>query len=110
MPIRSTMHNIIDLLLFGRPITLELTIPEGKNFYEIAAILETHGFISKARSLLSSPAIQTCHSNSIFPMRRWKDISIPILINLIHQSPAQIMRAMVEVFVKNKVSITAKAR
>ncbi len=99
IPTSSTMHNIIDLLLFGRPITLELTIPEGKNFYEIAAILETHGFISKAQDFIKLARDPDMLQQLDIPNETVEGYLYPDTYKFDpHQSPAQIMRAMVEVF------------
>ncbi|MBI2519146.1 MAG: endolytic transglycosylase MltG [Bdellovibrio sp.] len=99
IPTGSTMRDIINLLLYGRPITVELTIPEGKNFYEIAALLEANGFISKAQDfvkLARDPAMlrQLNITNETVEGYLYPDTYKfdP------HQSAAQIMRVMVEEF------------
>ena len=37
----SNMNNIFNILINGKPITIKVTIPEGKNLFEIAKILDS---------------------------------------------------------------------
>lgn len=43
----STMLDVIETLTLGKSITTSVTIPEGKNLYEVAAILEKKKICSK---------------------------------------------------------------
>jgi UPF0755 protein len=45
IPPQSTMVEVIELLTKGTGITESVTIPEGKNMYEIGKILEKAGFV-----------------------------------------------------------------
>lgn len=47
IPSNTTMLELIELLLKGKPIMDTTTIPEGKNLYEIAAILEQNNICKK---------------------------------------------------------------
>ncbi|HAZ13696.1 MAG: hypothetical protein A2X86_16450 [Bdellovibrionales bacterium GWA2_49_15] len=99
IPTGSTMHDIINLLIYGRPITIELTIPEGKNFYEIAAILETNGFISKAQDFIKLARDPDMLRQLNIQQETVEGYLYPETYKFDpHQSPAQIMRVMVEVF------------
>lgn len=42
----TTMAQMIELFLSGRSITIPISIPEGKNLYQIAQILEASGLVS----------------------------------------------------------------
>ena len=54
-----TGNKILDLLTSGISLTLRATIPEGKNLYQVAQILEKAGIIDDA-----SRFIQLCHDPS----------------------------------------------
>jgi len=43
----STIPSILNTLIKGQPNLVNVTIPEGKNMYEIARLLETHGVVSE---------------------------------------------------------------
>ncbi len=53
------MIEIVELLTLGQSINVKVTIPEGKNLYQIAEILKNKGVISNAKAFIS-----LCHDTS----------------------------------------------
>lgn len=49
IPTGSTMPQVIDILLYGKSIDKRVTIPEGKNLYEIGKLLEHSEVVSYAQ-------------------------------------------------------------
>lgn len=47
IPPGADVPKIVDILVYGQPNLINITIPEGKNMYEIAQMLETQGVVSK---------------------------------------------------------------
>lgn len=41
---QSTMSEVLETLVYGQPMLLSVTIPEGKNMYQVAEILSQAGF------------------------------------------------------------------
>jgi len=48
----STMLDVFDILIKGQSITADVTIPEGKNLFEVAEILEKDGIIDSAKDFI----------------------------------------------------------
>jgi UPF0755 protein len=48
IPTNSTMHQVLDVLVNGQPILNAVTIPEGRNMYQVAELLEAAGFGNKS--------------------------------------------------------------
>ncbi len=99
----STMLDIFETLIRGKGITIKVTIPEGKNIFEIGKILEAKGvtiysdFIKKAKN----PDFTTGLG---IPASRVEGYLYPETYNFSKNStPAQVIRAMVNVF-KSKTS------
>lgn len=53
IPSGSNMTQVLDTLVYGQPNLTGITIPEGKNMYEVALLLETAG-ITSAEEFLSA--------------------------------------------------------
>lgn len=51
IPRGSNMTQVMDILINGQPNLKSVTIPEGKNMYEIAKLLESSGITSEANFL-----------------------------------------------------------
>ncbi len=47
IPANSTMEEVLMILTHGTPISVKVTIPEGKNIYEIALLLEQKELVKK---------------------------------------------------------------
>jgi UPF0755 protein len=47
IPRGSTMSQVLDTLVYGQPVLTSVTIPEGKNMYEIAKLFEAAGITSE---------------------------------------------------------------
>jgi len=52
IPSSSNMLDVINILVHGTAITSEVTIPEGKNMYEIATILENKKIINSSQDFI----------------------------------------------------------
>ncbi len=95
----STMKETIETLLYGHPITRELTVPEGKNLYEIAAILETNGFVSSAKEFIrvakDPELLRQLHISGETAEGYLYPDTYKFTPN---QTPPQILRSMVELF------------
>lgn len=61
----SKMPQVFDILLYGKPIEKRLTIPEGRNLYEIAKILEQNGLTTYAQFLNAAKDPQLIRSLGI---------------------------------------------
>ncbi|HLE11963.1 MAG: hypothetical protein A2504_06360 [Bdellovibrionales bacterium RIFOXYD12_FULL_39_22] len=46
IPSKTNMDSLINILILGAPVTARVTIPEGKNIFEIGKILEAQGIVS----------------------------------------------------------------
>ena len=44
IPANVNMEEVLNILVYGQPILVSITIPEGKNIYDIAQILEDQNF------------------------------------------------------------------
>lgn len=53
IPNGSDMSKVIEILVYGKPNLISVTIPEGKNIYEVARILDSAG-ITKASEFLEA--------------------------------------------------------
>lgn len=53
IPTGSNMSQVMDTLVYGQPNLTSITIPEGKNMYEIAKILENAG-VTSAKAFLEA--------------------------------------------------------
>jgi UPF0755 protein len=51
IPHGSTMKEVLEVLVFGQPILNSVTIPEGKNMYEVAKLLEEAGVTTQREFL-----------------------------------------------------------
>lgn len=47
IPSNSTMSQVLDVLVYGQPNLSGVTIPEGRNMYQVATLLEEAGFGAK---------------------------------------------------------------
>ncbi len=45
IPTDTNMEKLINILVFGSPVTTKVTIPEGKNLFEIGKILESNNIV-----------------------------------------------------------------
>lgn len=94
----SNMRVVLDTLVFGQPNLTSITIPEGKNMYEIAKILATSGITSEEEFL---DVVQ--HSDFISQLK----ISAPTLEGYLYpetyrfapNTPAKtVAKAMIDLF------------
>jgi len=98
----STMKEVLDTLLFGKPITTAVTIPEGKNLYEIAKILENSLVIERASDFISLAKNKDFIKNLGIHGDNAEGYLYPETYNFTPNQKAEaIIRAMVDQF-KNK--------
>ena len=62
---QSNMLDILDTFIKGNSITISVTIPEGKNIYEIAAILDHQSVTSKKDFIRMAKSLSFVHSLGI---------------------------------------------
>ena len=65
IPSGSKMPQVIEILVYGKPIEKRLTIPEGRNLYEIGKILEQNGLTTYAQFLNAAKDPQLIRSLGI---------------------------------------------
>lgn len=51
IPTGSKMDDVLDILVNGQPLLVSITIPEGKNMWEVAALMEKAGLCDKQEFL-----------------------------------------------------------
>lgn len=91
----STMLNVIELLTKGKSITTSVTIPEGKNLYEVAEILEKKKICSKEEFIKVAKDSEFVKSLNI-PADRLEGYLYPDTYGLTEgMSPKNVARTMV---------------
>ena len=65
IPSRANMLDILDTFVKGNSITISVTIPEGKNMYEIGEILERKSIVSKKDFLRMAKSLSFTRSLDI---------------------------------------------
>lgn len=97
-----TMLKVIETLTSGKSITTSVTIPEGKNLYEVGEILEKKNICSKDKFITLSKDADFVKSLNI-PADRIEGYLYPDTYGLTEKMPAKdVIRSMVANF-KNKV-------
>lgn len=94
----STMMGVIDTLVNGTPILNRVTIPEGKNLYEIAALLE-QASITKAKDFIIAAKDQQFMQELNIPANRVEGYLYPDTYQFTDNSAAKdVIRAVVKHF------------
>ncbi|MBK24353.1 MAG: aminodeoxychorismate lyase [Halobacteriovorax sp.] len=101
----DTMLDVIETLTVGKSITTSVTIPEGKNLFEVAEILESKGICSKSEFInaAKNPAL-TKKLN--IPADRFEGYLYPDTYGLTEGMPAEeVIKALVSNFNRQIKSI-----
>jgi UPF0755 protein len=99
----TNMPAMLELLTSGRAITTSVTIPEGKNLFEIAQILEANK-ITNAKEFIKLAKDSSVAKEFGIPGERLEGYLYPETYNLNKDMPAkEVIRAMISVF-NNKVA------
>ncbi|MCY4523751.1 MAG: endolytic transglycosylase MltG [Halobacteriovoraceae bacterium] len=92
------MFDVVDSLVYGTPLGIELTIPEGKNIFEIGKILKNKGIVDHQEFVRLA---KSSRMTSIFkiPNDRMEGYLYPDTYRFDKNTPAKkIIEAMVHVF------------
>ncbi|MBT3586929.1 MAG: endolytic transglycosylase MltG [Halobacteriovoraceae bacterium] len=106
----TSMLDIIDLLIKGHSITASVTIPEGKNLYEIAKILEAKKIIKSRIDFINLAKNPEFTASLKIPAKRIEGYLYPDTYRFTPNSnPKQIIKLMVRNFFLKitKVDISA---
>ena len=99
----STMLDVIDTLISGKSITVAVTIPEGKNIFEIAKIVEKFGICNKESFIKFAKDAQFVRSLKI-PASRVEGYLYPDTYRFTPDTPCnEVIKSMVSLF-KRKIS------
>ena len=95
---RSNMPDIVRTLVFGTPLGIELTIPEGKNIFEIGVMLEKKGIVSSKEFIKLAKASHQAKMYNI-PGDRMEGYLYPDTYRFDKNTPPKrIIDAMIHVF------------
>ena len=102
---QSNMLDILDTFVKGNSITVSVTIPEGKNIYEIAEILERQAVTSKKEFLKMAKSLSFTRSLGI-QGNTLEGYLYPETYRFSPQSDAEsVIRSMVSIFKRRTKSI-----
>lgn len=94
----STLTHVVDILTTGAGITTAVTIPEGKNLFEIAEILEENDITSKEKFINAAKDRELANRFEI-PAERFEGYLYPDTYNFARNTPAEdVIKTMVRVF------------
>lgn len=94
----STMLGVIDTLVNGTPILNKVTIPEGKNLYEVASLFEAAG-VTKAQDFIDAAKNVELMKELKIPAERAEGYLYPDTYQFSENTPPNdIIRAMVKHF------------
>jgi len=94
----SKIENVFQQLVFGTPILLSVTLPEGKNMYEMAKIFEEKGFFS-AQDFLQAAQDEDLLSAYQIPAENLEGYLYPETYKFAPKTPAKtVVKAMVQLF------------
>ena len=98
IPSKTNMLGVIDILTSGQSITTSITIPEGKNLFEIAALLEKKGITKKDEFIALAKSPEMAKSLNI-PGERVEGYLYPDTYRFTPDSEAKIViSTMVKLF------------
>ncbi len=102
----STMLDIIDTLLTGEPITVSVTLPEGKNLFEIAHILKRKNIIKSKDEFVALAKNANFTKQLGIPGKRLEGYLYPETYRFTPESPAsQVIKTMVKLFKKQSSAL-----
>lgn len=95
----SNMLEVFDILLEGKSITESITIPEGKNLFEIAKILEASKIIASAEKFVSLAKSPEMAKQLGIPGERVEGYLYPDTYNFTPESQEDfVIKTMVKIF------------
>ncbi len=98
IPRGSSMIQVLETLIFGQPNLTSVTIPEGKNMYEIAAIFDRSGVTSE-EAFLKAVKEPNLITNLQVPGHTLEGYLYPETYRFAPNTPAaSVARAMVDLF------------
>ena len=101
----STMTSALEALVYGQPNLTSITIPEGKNMYEVAKLLEAAG-ITTAADFLSVAQNQDFISQLSISSSTLEGYLFPETYRFAPNTPAKIVaRTMIDLFNKKTESL-----
>lgn len=101
----SNMSEVLDVLVYGQPILHSVTIPEGKNIYEVAKLLEAAG-ITKEIDFLEVVKSEQIISQFNISAPTLEGYLYPETYRFAPNTPARIVvKSMVDLFLKKTSSL-----
>jgi UPF0755 protein len=98
IPRGSNMIQVLDTLIFGQPNLTRVTIPEGKNMYEIAKIFDSSG-VTTEEAFLKAVQEPDLITNLQVPGHTLEGYLYPETYRFAPNTPAEsVVRAMVDLF------------
>lgn len=95
----SNMLEVFEVLLKGKSITESITIPEGKNLFEIAQILQKDGIIKSAEDFIKVAKSKEFAEELGIPGERVEGYLYPDTYNFTPESqPEFVIKTMVKIF------------
>jgi UPF0755 protein len=95
----SSVNDILQVLIKGQSLTLKVTIPEGKNLFEIAKILQDHKIIGDANEFIATAKDQIFTRSLKIPAERVEGYLYPETYYFTPNSSAEtVIKKMVQVF------------
>ncbi|MCR9205725.1 MAG: endolytic transglycosylase MltG, partial [Halobacteriovoraceae bacterium] len=94
-----SMLDVFEILLKGKSITESITIPEGKNLFEVAKILEEKGIIEDAKKFIKLAKSNEMAQKLEIPGERVEGYLYPDTYNFTPESkPEFVIKTMVKIF------------
>lgn len=105
IPTGSNMAQVLDILIYGQPILTNITIPEGKNIYEIADLFHKTEITSKT-DFLNAARDQQIIQNFGIQADSLEGYLYPETYRFAPNTPALIViKTMLDLFVKKTLNI-----
>lgn len=102
----SNMLDVFDTLLHGQSLTDSVTIPEGKNLFEIASILKANNIIESESEFIRLAKSEAFAKELGIPAERVEGYLYPETYKFTPNSPEeQVIKTMVDVFNKQTESL-----
>ncbi len=101
IPKNSNMLDVFDTLIKGQSITTSVTVPEGKNLFEIAEILQSDGIIKDADEFITLAKDESFAKELGIPGKRIEGYLYPDTYRFTPKSEAKdVIKTMVDIFNK----------
>lgn len=108
IPRGSNMAQVLDTLVYGQPNLKSITIPEGKNMYEIAKLLEAQG-ITNEKDFLDAVQHPDLISKLEIQANSLEGYLFPETYRFAPNTPAKLVaKSMIDLFVERTKSLDFK--